>query len=81
VTITSTAFSITSEYIDSTGSNFVITWQSVPGTVYHVIGNTNAGAALNTWTNVGGPITATSTNTSVTNPITSSMGVFSVESP
>ncbi len=81
VTITVPPFSITSEYVDSTGTNFVITWQSAPGATYHVVGNTNAGAALNTWTNVGGPITATSTNTSFTNPITSPMGVFDVISP
>ena len=80
VTITSSGFLITAESVDSTGTNFVITWQSVPGTTYQVLGNTNAGAALNTWTNVGGPVTATDTNTSVTNTISSPMNVFTVKS-
>lgn len=81
VTITAATFSITGEYVDSTGSNFVITWQSIPGSTYHVVGNTNVAAALNTWTNVSGQITAADTNTSFTNPITSPVGVFEVISP
>ncbi len=80
VTITSSGFLITAESVDSTGTNFVITWQSVPGTTYQVLGNTSAGAALNTWTNVGGPVIATDTNTSVTNAISSPMNVFTVKS-
>lgn len=82
VTITSVPpFSITSQYIDSTGTNFVITWTSVPGGIYHVIGTNNAAAALNTWPTVAGPITATGTTTSVTNAITSPAEYFDVVSP
>ena len=80
VTITPATFLITSQSIDITGTNFIITWQSTPGTAYQVLGSTNVGAALNTWTNVGSPITATDTNTSATNPISSSMNVFTVKS-
>jgi hypothetical protein len=71
-------FSITGGNVDVTGSNFVINWQSTPGVVYQVVSSTNVAAALNTWTNVGGPITATSTNTSATNPISSVAGFFNV---
>jgi autotransporter-associated beta strand protein len=81
VAITVPPFSITSEYIDSTGTNFVLTWESAPGATYHIIGNTNTAAALSTWTNVSGPIVATGTNTSFTNPVTQSTSVFDVESP
>lgn len=82
VTITSSSnvppFSIIGGSVDVTGSNFVITWQSVPGAVYQVVGSTNATSALATWTNIGGPITASNTTTSATNPITSSQGFFDV---
>jgi hypothetical protein len=83
VTITGTntnvpPFSITGGNIDVTGGNFVITWQSTPGVVYQVVSSTNVTAALNTWTNVGGPITATNTATSATNPITSAQGFFDI---
>ncbi len=81
VTITVPAFSILSEYVDGTGTNLIITWQSAPGATYHVIGNTDVTAALSTWTNVSGPITATGTNTSFTNPLIQPAGVFDVESP
>ena len=81
MTITSNAvppFSITGESVDVSGSNFIITWQSTPGVVYQVVSSTNLTAALNTWTNVGSPITATNTSTSATNPITSSAAFFDV---
>ncbi len=81
VTITSTTFSIISSSIDSTGTNFIVTWQSTPGTSYRVIGSTNANTALATWTNVGSPIMATGATTSATNPINSSLNFFSVASP
>ncbi len=81
VTITLPPFSITAEYVDNTGTNFVITWDSVPGAPYHLVGNTDVTAALNTWTNVGGSVIATSTSTSVTNPIASPMEFFHVKSP
>ena len=68
-------------YVDNTGTNFVITWDSVPGAPYHLVGNTDVTAALNTWTNVGGSVIATSTSTSVTNPIASPMEFFHVKSP
>jgi hypothetical protein len=74
-------FSITGGSVDVSGSNFVITWQSVPGAVYQVVGSTNAISALATWTNIGGPITASNTTTSATNPITSSQSFFDVISP
>jgi hypothetical protein len=81
VTITVPPFSIVSQYLDFTGTNFVITWQSVPGGTYHVISSGDATAPLSSWTNVAGPITSTDTNTSATIPISSSMGVFDVKTP
>ena len=81
VNITASSILITSEYLDSTGTNFIFTWQSTPGTTYHVIGASDAATALSAWTNVAGPITATDTNTSYTNPITQSIGLFKVKSP
>jgi len=85
VTITSSnsvpPFSIMSGAVDVTGSNFILTWQSVPGATYHVVGSTNPAAALSNWPTVAGPLTASNTNTSVTNPISSSMTIFDVISP
>jgi hypothetical protein len=63
------------------GGNLIFTWQSSPGSNYHIIGSSNPAAPLNTWTNVLGPITATDTNTSVTNPVNSPAGFFDVVSP
>ncbi|HZV36877.1 MAG TPA: autotransporter-associated beta strand repeat-containing protein [Verrucomicrobiae bacterium] len=77
VIITAPPFSITSATLDSTGSNFVITWQSAPGATYQVLGTTNVLTPI-TWTNVGAPIVATNTITSATNPITSTTGFFNV---
>jgi hypothetical protein len=76
-----TPFPILSEHLDGTGTNFIITWKSVVGATYHLIGTTNVAAPRITWTNVGGSVVATGTNTSATNPITSSVGIFQVESP
>jgi autotransporter-associated beta strand protein len=86
VTITPASFSITSAALDSTGTNFVITWQSTTGTTYHIVGNTDPGMpgstnGSGTWTNVGGPIVATGASTSATNPVTAPMNYFRVLSP
>jgi autotransporter-associated beta strand protein len=81
LTVTVPPFSVTSQYLDATGTNFIITWQSAPGATYHVLGNTNPAMPLNLWTDVAGSITATGTTTSVTIPITSPLGVFDVKSP
>jgi autotransporter-associated beta strand protein len=80
VTITAAGFLITGEYIDGTGTNLVITWQSTPGTTYQVLGSTNVAAAVNTWPTVGDPILATNISTSATIPVTSDMSVFEVKS-
>lgn len=80
VTITTPPFSILACSLDPVTS-FTLTWQSVAGLTYQVIGSTNPTAALNTWTNVGSPITATGTNTSATNPISSSLNFYNVVSP
>lgn len=80
VTITVPPFFITSQYVDATGTNFVLTWQSVPGAAYHVLGNSNAASPMNLWTDLGG-ITATGTTTTISVPITSSPEVFEVRSP
>jgi hypothetical protein len=55
ITNPNTPFSITAEYFDDTGTNFVLVWESTPGVVYQVMGSTN----LSAWTSVGGPVTAT----------------------
>src|SRR5206468_12987131 len=44
VTISMPPFSVPAEYIDDSGTNFVITWQSVPGATYHMMGSSNAAA-------------------------------------
>ncbi len=80
VTITTAGFLITGEYMDGTGTNLVITWQSVPGTTYQVLGATNLLSVSNTWANVGDPITATNASTSATIPATSDMSIFEVKS-
>ncbi len=82
VTITAPlSISITSQYVDSTGTNFIITWTSAPGSIYHVIGTNNSAAPLSTWPTVAGPITATGTSTSVTNAMTLPTEFFDVVSP
>ena len=79
-TITVSPFPITSEYMDNTGRNLVINWQSVPGAIYQVIGASNLNPPV-TWTNVGNTITATGSNTSATNAIVPSRNFYRVESP
>jgi hypothetical protein len=81
VTVTTPPFSIMSASVDVSGTNLIITWQSAPGATYHVVGSTNPTAALSNWPTVAGPITATDTNTSVTNPIGAPMSIFDVISP
>jgi hypothetical protein len=71
-------FQITSEGVDATGTNVVITWQSAPGGVYQVLGSTNMAAALNSWINVGPPVVATTTTASATIPVTSSEYFFDI---
>ena len=78
VTITVPPFSITGGNVDVTGSNFVITWQSAPGAVYQVVSTPDPTSALNTWIDAGPPITATTTTTSATNPITAIESFFDV---
>jgi hypothetical protein len=72
VIITPPPFSITSEYIDSTGTNLVLVWQSIPGVVYQVQSSTN----LLTWTNMGSPITANAILTTNIVPITKVSAMF-----
>jgi autotransporter-associated beta strand protein len=81
VTITTPPFSITRSSVDVSGTNFIITWQSAPGASYHVISSVDPTMALSNWPTIAGPIIATDTNTSVTNPITTQMSVFDVISP
>src|SRR5207237_8264294 len=56
VTIKVPPFSITSDYIDNTGTNFVIAWQSVPGATYRVLSSSNVATPLNFWIDITGPI-------------------------
>jgi hypothetical protein len=55
-------FLITSSSLDTTGTNFVVCWHSVPGVVYNVLTNTSL-APPQSWAVAGGPITATNTTT------------------
>ncbi len=76
ITASTSTFSITGAA--AVGGNFILTWQSMPGSNYQVIGSIDPTAALTNWTNIGSPITATDTNTSATNPITGAVGYFDV---
>jgi len=67
VTITSPLLTITSSFLDATGSNFVVCWQSMPGVSYNVLTNTSL-TAPQPWGIIGGPIMATNTNTCFTLP-------------
>ena len=69
VTITNpqTPFSITFSSLDSTGTNLVVCWQSVPGVVYNVLTNTSL-VPPQSWAVTGGPILASDTNTCFTLP-------------
>jgi hypothetical protein len=71
-------FPIISRSLDNTKSNFILTWLSVPGHQYQVIGTTNITTPRSTWTNVGSAIIATNTNTSATNPVTPTKNFFGV---
>lgn len=81
VAVTVPPFTITSEYFDETGTNFVISWQSAPGGTYHVLEGGDLVIPVNLWTEMAGPITATGTTTTVSIPINSSAGIFEVKSP
>jgi autotransporter-associated beta strand protein len=60
-------FSITYLSPDLTGTNLVVSWESVPGVVYSVLTNACLGG-IATWACAGDPITATGTSTSFTLP-------------
>lgn len=60
-----TPFIITSSSVDSTGTNFTVCWQSVPGVSYTVLTNTTL-ASPQAWAVAGGPITASNTTTCYT---------------
>ena len=77
--VTITPFSITAGFLDGSGTNFVLSWQSVSGLTYQVVGSLAPDAALNTWTNIGSPIMATGNTTSVTNTLTDPAGFFNVK--
>ena len=69
VTITNpfNPFSVTSSFLDVTGTNVVVCWQSVPGVVYTVLTNGSL-TPLQSWMAASGPISATSTVTCFTLP-------------
>ena len=71
-------FKILSRSLDNTKANFILTWQSVPGSHYQVIGSPTATTARSSWTNVGSQITATATNTSATNPVSGTKNFYGV---
>jgi autotransporter-associated beta strand protein len=77
--VTITPFAIIAGFMDDTGTNFVLTWQSVSGLTYQVIGSLAPEGALNTWTNVGSPITASGSSTSVTNALTAPAAFFNIK--
>ncbi len=79
--VTPSSILITSQSIDSTGTNVILTWTSLAGAKYQVIASTNIAAPASTWTNVGSAITAAGTSTSSTNPVTTPVTYFRVESP
>ena len=81
VTITIPTLSIIGGKVDASGTNFIITWQSTPGASYHVVSSTDPTIAVSNWATVAGPIIATDTNTSATNPMTSPVSLFDVISP
>jgi YDG domain len=76
---TAATFPITSESISN--GNFILTWQSTPGTTYHVVGSPVATTPMHTWTNVTSPIVATGTSTSATNATSGSANFYGVISP
>ena len=76
LTVNINPFSILNEQLDGNG-NIVITWQSSPGGAYQLLGTTNL-TPPTAWTNVGSSVVATSTNTSTTNPVSSSVNFYKV---
>ena len=80
VLITLPGFAITSEAVDTSGTNFVLTFVSVPGLTYHVLSTNDASAARSLWPDAGpGAITATDTTTTVTIPMTGPFNFFDVK--
>ncbi len=77
-TVPLTPFRITSQALDGTKANLIMTWQSVPGHQYQVIGSTSITTARSNWTNVGSQIIATDTNTSATNPVVPTKNFYGV---
>ena len=67
ITNLNTPFAITSSYLDETGTNFVVCWQSVPGVTYNVLTSTSL-AGPQPWSAAGNPIMATNTTTCFTLP-------------
>ncbi len=77
-------FPITSVSVDGTATHLTITWQSVNGVTYHVIGSATATGPRSGWTAVSGTTTtASGTSASVTFaiPTTPAMTYFAVVSP
>jgi autotransporter-associated beta strand protein len=67
VTITNpfTPFSITSAMLDSTGTNLVVCWQSIPGVSYNVLTNTSIGSN-GLWMDLGPPLSPVVAVTNIT---------------
>jgi hypothetical protein len=64
------AFLITTAALDSTRTNLVVCWQSVPGVTYNVLTNTSL-STNGAWVDVGSPaspVTASGTSQCVTIP-------------
>lgn len=78
-------FSITSESIDPTGTQFTMTWTSTPGVAYHVTGTADLTIPQSGWTTVPGTtVTAAGATTTVTFTIPTSpttLSFFNVVSP
>jgi hypothetical protein len=67
VTITNpfNPFSITISMLDSTGTNLVVCWQSVPGVSYNVLTNTSVGSN-GSWMDLGPPLSPVVAVTNIT---------------
>jgi autotransporter-associated beta strand protein len=81
VNVISTSITISSNFLDATGTNFVLTFTSSPGVVYRVIGTGDLSVPQASWPTVAGPITASGSSTSVTNAINSPLKMFKVVTP
>ena len=65
----------------NTGQNIVVRWPSLPNQTYQIVGTADLSLPFSKWTNVGSPVKATGTTTSVSLPITSLSGFFGVKCP